>query len=435
MYIPLRRASIRRAAILAVCSLLTAASALIAELRQFPYSATVRTEEVEVRAGPGQRYYVTGKLRLNDAVTVHRHDPGGWYMIAPPPGSFSWIDASLVRKTADNRGVVEVPPGSQVRALVRMGSQISDEHSYYGRELADGDEVEILGEKTLNNEQGAIRMYKIAPPPLEYRWAKGDYIIAAGESAPAPQVAAAPAPSPNPAPKTSPASLPAPAESAPPVAADSRNSSMLPKDRLAELDVRYIELTRQSPEDWDIAGLRADYEALRPNVDAMLAQQIDERLKALASREVILTEYQEFAELASATTRRDQALKAMQASEVVPAGGFTASGGPQLPSQPAPQSPPPQPFQAPAEASPIFPELDGAGIVRAANSPTGPGHVLTDLNGKILAVLRAAQGVDLNAWIGKSVGVVGERRFDSARQTDVIEVRQFVPVQLAPTLE
>ena len=61
-------------------------SPLTAQIRKFPYEGLVESEAAYVRSGPGKQYYPTGQLGRGARVTVHRHDPGGWYMIAPPPG-------------------------------------------------------------------------------------------------------------------------------------------------------------------------------------------------------------------------------------------------------------------------------------------------------------------------------------------------------------
>ena len=62
-----------------------------AQIKEFPYEATVVAEEAYIRSGAGESYYPTQKLPRETTVIVHRHDPGGWYMIDPPQGSFSWI--------------------------------------------------------------------------------------------------------------------------------------------------------------------------------------------------------------------------------------------------------------------------------------------------------------------------------------------------------
>ena len=59
----------------------------------FPYKAYIAANDSYVRSGPGESYYPTGKLNAGAQVEVYRHDPGGWYAIRPPEGSFSWIGA------------------------------------------------------------------------------------------------------------------------------------------------------------------------------------------------------------------------------------------------------------------------------------------------------------------------------------------------------
>lgn len=317
--------------------------------RSFPYEAIVRTAEVEVRSGPGQRYYVTGRLRENERVTVHRHDPGGWYMITPPAGSFSWIDADVVRPAAGMTGIIELPQSIGApapRALVRIGSEFSDDHAYYGRELTDGDEVQILGEKTLITDRGATRMYKIAPPPLEYRWVKGDYIVAGDASAVAQPSAAVPSaaefPRPAPIVAARPAQAPVAPRTLPAPAAESRSAAhwsaaatagIVPpnplKEEMAQLDERFIRVTRSTPEHWDLDRLIADYESLRARADAPLATQIDQRLTSLGSRLQVWQNYQEFIRLTTETSQRDAALAAQQSGGLGPA-MFVSGATPRL---------------------------------------------------------------------------------------------------------
>lgn len=446
---------------------LVASNALAAE-HQFPYEATVQTNEVEVRSGPGQRYYVTGRVKLNDKVTVHRHDPGGWFMVAPPAGSFSWIEASLVRPTEGNRGVVEasqIGEGPSIHAIVRIGSEFSDEHSFYGRELATGDEVTILGEKTLNTDRGAIRMYKIVPPALEYRWVKGDYIVAASGGG----TAAAWTPPTN----TIRDSAVAPAgfqtESGPAVtalprtvastipAAQATSSSLAPgsRSRLAEIDRRYLEMIQQPVEQWSLDSLISDYEGLRSS-DPATAAQVEQRLSVLAARKKISTEWQEFLSLTTSTSQRDAELVALgggpvagtiggpQPTTILQAGAQIVVQPQAGPTGPAPEAAPqtPQPGVPGAEESQpglpvqpaVTPRLDGAGIVQ--RMPTGRRgwftYVLTDRSGRVLAELRPGEGMNLESSVGQPLGVVGSRSKGPQGQADVIDVRQVLPVQLTP---
>jgi hypothetical protein len=454
----LRAASLRGFAGLSLLALVFVGT-LRAESRTFPYEATVRTAEVEVRSGPGQRYYVTGRVRLNDRVTVHRHDPGGWYMIAPPAGSFSYIDAAVVRRTGETSGIVEVPlseTGDAARAVVRIGSEFTDDYSYYGRELANGDTVQILSEKMLNTDRGAARMYRIAPPALEYRWVKGDFIVAEGES---PRSSTIIDPAVTPAAATMPVesdpfarpfrpSTPSAPPAAPlPSMERASPATSAQKDALVELDLRYIELVQQSPENWDLDGLIRDYQAFSVKATAEQRSLIDERLAALESRRRIWTEYQDFVRLTSETSDRDAALVAMQTGQpavappsqtdpAAPTNGIPAASGPVLGPTGMPQpagAPTMTPPTATPETSPAAPKFDGAGVVQ--RMPTGRRgqfvHVLADPQGRVLAVLQAPPQFGLDRFVGQPLGIIGQRSFDPRMQSDVIQVRQVMPVQLS----
>ncbi len=158
--------------------LVLAASATAAPRTKFPYSTTVLSDDVEVRSGPGSKYYTTSKLRRGQRVVVHRHDPGGWQMIAPPEGSYSWVKADEVRKTSADAGVVIVP-----QLDVRVGGRDSRQRDVFQSSLAEGDEVRILGEQRLPGDAGEppAKWFRIVPPRGEWRW------VAAQSLAPAPQ--------------------------------------------------------------------------------------------------------------------------------------------------------------------------------------------------------------------------------------------------------
>ena len=85
-----------------------------------PFDAVVQSsggDEIYVRSGPGQeKHYPTLKLSNGDQVHVLRKDPGGWYMIDPPPGSYSWILGRYVQKNGTQGTVTENG------VLVRVGA-------------------------------------------------------------------------------------------------------------------------------------------------------------------------------------------------------------------------------------------------------------------------------------------------------------------------
>ena len=140
---------------------------VLAEDRKFPYEAIVEVEDGEnVRSGPGPKYYPTDKLQKGDRVLVHRHDPGGWCMISPPPGSFSWIRAEHVQKSGKDSGVLKTNG-----VVVHIGSTINpEEFTTVQANLSKSDAVEILGEKNFQFDDGPRLMYKISPVKREWRW-------------------------------------------------------------------------------------------------------------------------------------------------------------------------------------------------------------------------------------------------------------------------
>src|SRR5688500_15204735 len=154
------------------CFLLAAAAALpvLAE-EQFPYTAYINSDDVYVRSGPGQNYYPTSKCKLGEAVEVYRHDPGGWYAIRPPEGSFSWVATRYLRLGRDKIATVNGD-----RVVARVGSSFSDIRDVIQVRLERGEEVEVLETKTLDAAQGGEKWAKVAPVSGEFRWVLGKFL-------------------------------------------------------------------------------------------------------------------------------------------------------------------------------------------------------------------------------------------------------------------
>ena len=141
------------------------------ELPEFPYKAYVTADEVYVRSGPGQNYYPTEKLKMGQEIVIYRHDPGGWYAIRPPKGSFSWVSLRLVEKGKDGLATVT---GDRVAA--RVGSRFSDIRDVVQVRLDRGELVEVLKDGQTAAGEQAERWCKIAPPSGEFRWVHGKYV-------------------------------------------------------------------------------------------------------------------------------------------------------------------------------------------------------------------------------------------------------------------
>jgi hypothetical protein len=440
----------------------------------FPYEATVQADKVSVRSGPGQRYYATGRLNVGDHVTVQRHDPGGWYMIAPPPGSFSWIDAALVAKSGPDQGVVQAPPlgsGQQARAIVRIGSELSDDHGVYSRELSNGETVRILGQQELQTERGPVLMYKIAPPSAEYRWVKGDYIVPVSEAVraqqdrdpftvPTSQRRPPAGPPPGPAIQSDPfggaggasggvlerelirAEQSGAARRSGPVG----EVSDALRTRLNDVDDCYADMMAGNPQTWRLDEIAREYRALQADAGGSLDYEIETRLAALETRQRMLADYQDFVRLTTETSQRDAQLLSMQGGVPVPF-PTSAPGAVQL-GQPEPVSDSPQeaaprlttiepiPDQPMPSTSngPVTPKLSGAGIIQRVQQPFPgfPKHVLLHPDGHILAYLESVSGINLDQYLGQPMGLIGERAYDPQLRGDRLVVRQLMPVRLKP---
>lgn len=430
---------------------------------QFPYEAEVRGDDVNVRSGPSLKNYETGKLNQGDRVTVIRHDPGGWFAIAPPPGSVSWIDAKNVQKIDERTGIVRVPPqpdGTPAQAIVRIGSSLSDDCSLLSVRLENDDRVEILGEKMLDLDRGPVLMYQITPPAEEFRWVKGDFIVPLGAAERGPgngDPFALPRkpkrPDVNPqafaeTPRSDLAHVEPAHEATAPVAPLSGD--------LEVLDGQLKEMLAKGPEQWRLEEFEQHLQQMLPMSDPVNRALIRQRLATIATRKRARDDYLDFVRLTGDTTQREQQLQAMQF------GGLPAqqAGYPQVQLQ----TPQPIPDGAPTSASmsgqppgatdrqgprlapipdravpaspggPVLPRFDGAGIVQRSGNPLGtvPPYVLIAPNGKLLSFLEPAAGTDLAPYVGQSVGVIGKRSFDGRLQSDRIVVKRLQPVQLAP---
>ena len=160
---------LRIAAILPIFAVLLAPA--LGAGRTFPYKAYVTAEDVYVRSGPGKSYYPTDKLKMGQEVEVYRHDPGGWYAIRPPKGSFSWVSPRLVEIGKDGLATV-----TGDRLAARVGSRHSDVRDVVQVRLDRGELVEVLQSGRSATGEQLQRWCKIAPPAGEFRWVYGKFV-------------------------------------------------------------------------------------------------------------------------------------------------------------------------------------------------------------------------------------------------------------------
>ena len=128
---------------------LTSSATSASDLNQkFPYDAVVEADSVYVRSGPGDDFDPTSRLERGTTVRVIRHDPGGWYVIAPPTGSFSWIPAREVQVTGNNQGQV-----IEGRIAAYVGTEFGNDLKIVQRFVGHGETLQILGESMMQTQR------------------------------------------------------------------------------------------------------------------------------------------------------------------------------------------------------------------------------------------------------------------------------------------
>lgn len=447
---------------LIILSLFLISAAADAQERQFPYQAQVTADEAYVRSGGGENFYPTRSLKRGSVITVLRHDPGGWYMIEPPQGSFSWIKAKYVQPASG--GTAEVIEGE---AVVFVGSSFGDETSVWQRKLRAGEKVSIIGQKVVDTHAGPIEMYKIVPPDREFRWIPGASIIPTDENVrqandrnpyKVPTAIAERGPS-NPQPAASAAT--APPETNQPRYLQSESLARLKKIRedqraLQQLDQEFRYMILSHPSEWDLDKLERNYLDLQQQVTHKpVAGQIDLRYPAIYRYRQRKAQLDEFQRLTSQTEQRDAQLMAAQfglpsptiqntpplASNVPPQLAGTTFG-PTVASSGSAMPVPDSGFDSSIIASngPVgsngsfeLPENSkyiGAGYLQRDVTGKANEFVLTTEAGKVLARLTPEESVNLEQFVGQSVGLQGKRWFDPEVKTDRIEVSNLERVRI-----
>jgi hypothetical protein len=458
-----------------------------AEDRTFPYKAVVTQNQAEVYSGAG--FYATGRLRSGSRVKVHRHDPEGWYVITPPPDSFSWIRADYVQRAPSGR----VGTVIENDVMVRIGSSRNDSRDVYQEKLSKNDRVEILGEQTFDTEQGLVRVYKIVPPQGEFRWIQGKNVT------PIDKIARSQS-------NLNQFSNSSNAQSSPSQTRDSseKGNSVFTKptiwngkrppqkqvstsrdieepddflvvhEQMNRLDRKFRTVIKLETGNWKFAQLENDYRTLQlENTDSDIAILLDQRLAAVKRYQKVKQEYDDFIQLTAKTSLRDVQLLALQNRQTNENQGETHSSNQQQPILLAPQT---QQVPAPIPAAPhtrVFrpgpaptprssltpipnpmtrfsgrsgrmipqqqtqngrtPMFDGAGIIRRSTVryPGSPRHVLTAPDGRILAYLKGGWGTSLDRYVGQAMGVIGSRSYRPDLQSHLIRVRTLRPVRLS----
>ncbi len=438
---------------------------------KFPYDAIVADDEVYARSGPGKQFYPTNRLRQGDRVTVIRHDPGGWFMIAPPPASFAWVRQEFVERRGD-RGIIT----SDTPVAAWVGSTLGPDHIVKQRDLQSGEEVQVLGEKELRDERGDVAYFRIASPKGHFRWIPGakvvtsekqltaanararggDPFVSESKAAPIDMASHEPSeggsiatneksvptprdPGRRPAPTPTPKDLDDESPSARPTAPLASSNGGDAQQRLAAVDQQLQEMLKRETRDWDFSAIEAELQDLQTNSDISTAAA--RRLASLNRYKQVKTDSDEFARLMEETNRRDAELAAAQRARpapgtIAPTSRSKTSASSSNVKQAPLTNPNSQNRSAPAiqtRPTPSKGRFGGAGIIQrsGANQPGLPKHILVHPNGQRLAYLQG-EGVDLDKYLGESMGLEGERYFRQDLKSDYMVVKSLQPIKLKP---
>jgi hypothetical protein len=168
----------RSVPLLAACALLAAAPSWV----QAVDVRFVTVAEAEVRAGPSAdaKFYITNKLPGGSRVEVLEELPDGWLKIAPPAGSFSWINTRYIKQLASNQPNHVVVHVDDVQVPVYIGSNIVNQPpTVTGTKLKTGFLIERIGTQTFVSEDGILMPIKA--PLGEGRFIRAEMV---GKNAP-----------------------------------------------------------------------------------------------------------------------------------------------------------------------------------------------------------------------------------------------------------
>ncbi|HTQ40806.1 MAG TPA: SH3 domain-containing protein [Pirellulales bacterium] len=383
----------------------------------FPYTAYTNSNEVYVRSGPGKNYFPTDKLPQGAAVEVYRQDPGGWLAIRPPQGSFSWVPADAIKPLGDHLAVVE-----KDHAMCFVGTRFSNAHDVHQVRLDKGEQVEIMDIKQLGDGAEAQSWCEIAPPSGEFRWVFGKFVERDpptglshdddgdrttrrtasfdddGASHGGTDAAMHPAQQTEWAPKgsgiiASSASASTRVDTGGVVKHDSNwqaskgsgmssDPSQPPGDpfqtELNAIDFQVSQMVVDDPSMWEFTALRRRAEALLPSADTALERgRVRLVLNRIARFEDVKHRQDLLGEPGSATA---SALASHRPS-VLPTDD-------------------PDRFDSVGKLTPVI-----------SQRPNAPTFALVDPSNQVVSFITPAPGVNLQPYVGKEVGVTGQRGF------------------------
>jgi hypothetical protein len=356
-----------------------------------PFKAIVISDNTYARSGPGQDYYPTDPLRHGQEIEVYRQNPDGWCAIRPVDGSFTWVPGRYVRPTGNNLAVV-----TDEGVAARVGSRVNNSRDMIQVRLHQGEVVEILESPRSGDWDEGGGWYKIAPPSGEFRWVAAQDLVASPGNAIADKTGS-----------TDRGRELSPDEAVRARLTDARSYS--PESFRAEIERSELDLSiivAEDPAKWS-------FDALSPRTEVLFnaAQTPSERgrVRLLAERIAQFEEIQKKeTEMLAQRERTERSGRLL--ARMYP-GGESAE-------------PSPPRFDNDGR-------FDGTGILVqvAASKPGSPRYALANDNGVVLCYVTAAPGVNLYGYLGRRVGLVGNRGYMPERQATHIMAKHITPLE------
>jgi hypothetical protein len=132
-------------------------------------------QDVDVRAGPSDQYYVTNRLTRGSTVEVVALPTSanpGWLAIKPPQGSRSWINNKYLRQPANGpTGYVDATPFNADGAPVQpVGLDLTQEKELSFVKLSNGAQPVLFPGTPKSDHDGKNTWLAIEPPAAEVRY-------------------------------------------------------------------------------------------------------------------------------------------------------------------------------------------------------------------------------------------------------------------------
>jgi hypothetical protein len=346
-----------------------------------PRRLEVAVDRLDVFSEPDDTSFATSRLARGDMVEVRKALADGWLAIAPPSGSFHWVEESAVEPLRDGRLYIRAE-----KTTIRFGREGLNGVGPPRRTLLEGMILVPARQSPLVVNEGRRKL------PWRAVLAGADevrFVRAAGVADP--RAIAVRRTAPVPAERRASHDQPAPASLPPDLAAPLRR---IEGERLA--------IAARPIERWDFAPVRRDYQSLLASrADPASKAAIRDKLDEVDREDELAQSAREFEALVRESRKRDAVIHQVKdrlrdlrvAEDLV----YDAEGLLQATSQ----------------------RVDGEKVFALLND-----------SGRVVAYLKVPPGIDTSHLIARQVGVRGKSRFDEGlkfRLLDARDVDALVP--------